>query len=718
MNLKLIISVSGVMVALIVGMLGFSRASWNSAQTSAHQVNLLMRTSTVEAQLVQEVLRLEFGATWSFTGVTALSREFDVLLDDLSNVTEEAHGEDAIVRRLVRQARVRGESIDIFKTRVAVARNSERYAASLAGELIAHPAIMNMPGVIAEIAAIHAAVDETSPLTAATYQTSAALETGAAVLFRQFLHHAEVAILARRDVQDLVDEIGSPQIDEAITAALMTASAEQHAREWAAHVLALALGAFVIALALAVTWLMVRLTRSVSELRELNGSLEAHVADRTGELQDAMQAAEEANETKSAFLASMSHEIRTPLNGVMGMAAALEATSLTDKQCDMLRVINESGASLVDVINDILDLSKIEAGRIELEEKEFELERVMNSVVAIHELRCQEKGLRFNVTTSAQARGVFVGDSTRIRQVLHNLLSNAIKFTHAGSVSLVADCDVDLDGVAILRFSVSDTGIGIPEKARAKLFNAFTQADVSTTRKFGGTGLGLAISKQLCEMMGGEVSVESLPGEGSTFRFHVTVRLGATSSAQNCDGSVDDRSGGARAVAPNAQTGVDPSADATVEPDRESDVEGDAAPTLRILAADDHPTNRLVIETLLEPTGAEVLLVESGREAVDAWAAQSFDVILMDVQMHDMDGVTATREIRRLESELGRPRTPIIAFTANAMTHQVLSYLDAGMDSHLAKPVNAKALYDAIDEAMIKSNESAAGAGEETRNQG
>lgn len=712
MNFKLIISASGVMVALIVGMLGFSRASWNSAQTSAQQVNLLMRTSTVEAQLVQEVLRLEFGATWSFTGVTVLSREFDVLLDDLSNVTEEAHGEDAIVRRLVRQARVRGESIDIFKTRVAIARNSERYAASLAGELIAHPAIMNMPGVIAEIATIHAAVDETSPLDVTTYQTSAALETGAAVLFRQFLHHAEVAILARRDVQDLVDEIGSPQIDEAITAALMTASAEQHAREWAAHVLALALGAFVIALALAVTWLMVRLTRSVSDLRELNGSLEAHVADRTGELQDAMQAAEEANETKSAFLASMSHEIRTPLNGVMGMAAALEATSLTDKQCDMLRVINESGASLVDVINDILDLSKIEAGRIELEEKEFELERVMNSVVAIHELRCQEKGLRFNVTMSAQARGAFVGDSTRIRQVLHNLLSNAIKFTHAGSVSLVADCDVDLDGVAILRFSVSDTGIGIPEKARAKLFNAFTQADVSTTRKFGGTGLGLAISKQLCEMMGGEVSVESLPGEGSTFRFHVTVRLGATSSAQNCDGRVDDHSGGA--CAPNAQTGVDPSA----EPASDPDAEGDAAPVLRILAADDHPTNRLVIETLLEPTGAEILLVESGREAVDAWAVQPFDVILMDVQMPDMDGVTATREIRRLESELGRPRTPIIAFTANAMTHQVLSYLDAGMDSHLAKPVNAKALYDAINEAMIKSNESAVGAGEGARNQG
>ena len=401
---------------------------------------------------------------------------------------------------------------------------------------------------------------------------------------------------------------------------------------------------------------------NMKQARALERATEQLKAEKAAALA-AEARAEAANHAKSAFLATMSHEIRTPLNGVLGMAQAMAAERLPAVQRERLGVIRESGETLHAILNDVLDLAKIEAGRLELEAIEFDLALAVKAAGQAFAANAAARGLALAVEVEGGV-GARLGDPTRVRQILHNLISNALKFTEAGGVRIAARGDADE-----VVLSVADTGIGMDEASLARLFQAYAQADTSTTRRFGGTGLGLSICRELAALMGGAISAESAPGEGSTF----TVRL-----------PLPRMGGSAARPAP---------APATAK----------AAAGVRILVAEDNRTNQLVIQTLLGQAGIDPVLAADGGEAVQAWAEGDFDLILMDVQMPQMDGPSATREIRRLEAETGRPRTPILALTANAMTHQVAEYLEAGMDGHVAKPIHVEDLFAKIEAALTSA---------------
>jgi PAS domain S-box-containing protein len=390
---------------------------------------------------------------------------------------------------------------------------------------------------------------------------------------------------------------------------------------------------------------------------------------KSGELAllQAKDDAEAANKAKSAFLATMSHEIRTPLNGVLGMAQAMEAGPLEDIQRERLSVIRESGETLLAILNDVLDLSKIEAGKLELEESEFDIAEVARGAHAAFTAIAQKKGLSFDMMVEDAAKGRYRGDSTRVRQIVYNLVSNALRFTEDGQVRVMVG---RADGAVVIR--VSDTGIGIAQDRLSALFEKFEQADASMTRRYGGTGLGLAICRELAGLMNGEIGAESLPGQGSTFTVRLPLeRIGEALEAVR--------------------------AEEKVEEEAEPEVSG---PPLRILAAEDNKVNQLVLKTLLHQIGIDPVVVDDGAKALAAWEAGEWDVILMDVQMPELDGPSATRRIREIEAKSGRPRTPIIALTANAMSHHVAEYEAAGMDGFVAKPLQIGQLFAAIQSAV------------------
>jgi len=378
---------------------------------------------------------------------------------------------------------------------------------------------------------------------------------------------------------------------------------------------------------------------------------------REGEL-----AAEAANAAKSAFLATMSHEIRTPLNGVLGMAQAMAADELSDVQRERLVVIHRSGEALLAILNDVLDLSKIEAGKLELEAIEFDLADLAQGAYSAFTALANKKGLSFALDI-AKARGRYLGDPTRVRQILYNLISNALKFTDHGEIRVTA-----ARREAMLEIAVADTGVGISPENLVRLFQKFDQLDSSTTRRFGGTGLGLAICHDLAQLMGGDIAVESKVGKGS--RFLVRLPLPWVGEEK-----------GPPELAPAPPPELQPM-------------------RLRVLAAEDNQVNQLVLKTMLHQLGVEPTVVENGEAAVEAWASSEWDIILMDVQMPVMDGLAATAQIRELEAEKGRKRTPIIALTANAMSHQVEQYLAAGMDGHVAKPIAAADLFQTLCDVM------------------
>jgi len=391
-------------------------------------------------------------------------------------------------------------------------------------------------------------------------------------------------------------------------------------------------------------------------------------------LAEARDAAQAANRSKSEFLANMSHEIRTPLNGVIGLTQALARTDLAPEQREMLDLIQSSGDSLQILLSDILDLARVESGRLEVHNDSLDLIRTIQEAAQIYAAPAVEKGLQFSVEIDPQTPQWIRGDAARIKQVLTNLVSNAVKFTGQGLVSLLVTRGVATDGAPILRFTVEDTGIGFSAEARSRLFTRFEQADGAITRQFGGTGLGLAICRQLTDLMGGDLDCESEPGGGSTFIFTLPLVLAEAPPM---------------AAAPQTTDTTDGMAEAdTAAPHR----------NLRVLLADDHPVNRRVVELILAQAPVDMTVVENGAEAVEACRVARFDLILMDMQMPVMDGLTATREIRRLETAGDLPRAPLVMLTANALPEHVEAARRAGADRHFAKPFDAAALLTMVSE--------------------
>ena len=469
----------------------------------------------------------------------------------------------------------------------------------------------------------------------------------------------------------------------ALFAILAPAGAAVTSIQWISIVAAAAIGQTFSALA---TNHRRELREQMLALRETQTRLEGEIAERERalrarerterELIAAREAALAASRAKSEFLSSMSHEIRTPLNALLGMADLLAETPLAPEQARFVDTVVNNGNALLELINSILDLARIESGRLSLEKIPFDLRDTVRKCAETLAVRAREKQLALTVLFSPGLRTDLIGDSLRLRQILINLIGNAIKFTEHGEVRITAEPDPNSIDPGCIRFSVADTGIGIAADKVPSLFTAFTQADSSTTRKYGGSGLGLAIVQRLVALMKGRVAVESEPGHGSIFsftaRFDVQQEIPVYSSEKIA------------ALPPNEENLI---------LDRH----------LCILLADDSPDNRLLVRSYLKNTPYTVDEAENGKVAIEKFMTSSYDLVLMDIQMPEVDGCEATRAMRRWEREHGHPHTPILAVTAAALEENRRQTREAGCDMHVTKPVKRATLLRAISDAVTRA---------------
>jgi len=407
-----------------------------------------------------------------------------------------------------------------------------------------------------------------------------------------------------------------------------------------------------------------RTARIQAREEQVSAEVSEQVELKTAELKDARDQAEATSESKTTFLATMSHEIRTPMNGVLGAADMLaDSQSLTKDDRELLGIIKTSGSLMLNIINDILDFSRMNSGRVELEMRPFQIGELVEGIARVMRPIVVQKSLLLDVDMADSTRALeLMGDDERLKQVLVNLIGNAAKFTDSGKVTVSVRCQAQDGGQASVRVAVTDSGIGIRKEAQPGLFDLFTQADVSTSRKYGGTGLGLSICKQIVELMGGEIGVESELGQGSTFWFELTLAE-----------VVRDAKGGAKAT----------------------EIAAEDIPPLTVLVADDNPINQTIMQRMLGKMGHEVTTVADGDEAVEAVQNNRFDVVFMDWMMPRMDGIQATREIRALPDPIAS-QTPVIALTANSMAGHESQCMEAGMNTFVSKPTTAAAVRQAL----------------------
>jgi PAS domain S-box-containing protein len=429
---------------------------------------------------------------------------------------------------------------------------------------------------------------------------------------------------------------------------------------------------------------------SISVIKDMEGKIVGSISimsDVSSQKQtqkillEAKKAAEAASEAKTMFLANMSHEVRTPMNTILGMVDLTLDTELNAEQRDNLLTVKNAADILLSLLNDILDLSRVEAGKIQLEDIEINIERIVRSVCKTMDILAYNKGLSLQWVIDESVPDMVKGDPVRIRQVLVNLINNAIKFTSKGKIHVeVKARPKNAQEICELLFSVKDEGIGIDKDKQEKIFDVFTQEDVSTTRQFGGTGLGLAICKKLLELMGGRIWVESEKGKGSTFSFVIPCPV---VKSEDVPQALQEESIESQLMAQISRKKTPSQPDVKKE-------------DLHILLAEDNLVNQKMAQRILEKKGWRVSVVNNGQEVLDVFEKQKFDLILMDAQMPVIDGLEATRRVRQMESSQGK-RIPIIALTARAMSGDRKKCLDAGMDGYVSKPIDRAQLYETIE---------------------